>query len=96
MTSIHSDILYTKNNTRQKAPNKWGMRGLYKAYREGKINKFEKTLEREFVKKKEKDIGYKDKLNTIDISVLYYTSHFFLLPRTFFERVMHKLLDKSS
>jgi len=50
---------------------------MYKADRQGKINEFEERFEREFVKKEEKDIGYKDKLKTAEVSLLYYTSLFF-------------------
>lgn len=45
---------------------------MYKVDRQGKINEFGKKFKREFAKKAEKDICYKDKLKTTEVSLLYY------------------------
>lgn len=41
---------------------------------------------KEFAKKKKKDIGYKDKLRTTEVPLLYYISRLFSLVLTFFLR----------
>lgn len=51
---------------------------MYKVDRQGKINQFGKKFKREFTKEEKKDIGYKHKLKTTEVSLVSYISH--LLP----------------